>query len=235
MKNFNINIEEHFGIKILRDDKLIGGTKSRFLTKLLDSSKEGYVYASPVYGGFQIALTDICKKINKKAVIFCAKRKEPHINSLKVKQLGGRVLQIPYGYLSNIQSKAKKFANDHNYQLLEFGAKNPTAINEIAKTTKNIINILGKEPQEIWCAVGSGTLVEGILKGSVNAKILGVQIGKEYNNKHPRLTILKYHKPFEKISNFKAPFQSCQNYDLKALEYCIKFKKSKEVLFWNVL
>ena len=78
---------------------------------------------------------------NKKAVIFCAKRKEPHINSLKVKQLGGRVLQVPYGYLSNIQSKAKKFANSHNYQLLKFGAKNQTAINEIAKTTRNIINI----------------------------------------------------------------------------------------------
>ena len=52
---------------MLRDDLLLGGTKSRFIEKLLNKEKDGYVYASPVYGGFQIALAGVCKKINKQA------------------------------------------------------------------------------------------------------------------------------------------------------------------------
>ena len=73
------------------------------------------------------------------------------------------------------------------------------------------------------------------MKATKTAKIYGVQVGKDYKQDHPRLTVLKYHKGFETESNFKSPFPSMPNYDLKAFEYCIKYKKTDNVLFWNVL
>ncbi len=234
---YNVTIEKHNNFYVLRDDLLLGGTKSRFIEKLLNKEKDGYVYASPVYGGFQIALAGVCKKINKQAVIFCAKRKEPHTNSLKVKKLGGLVYQVPYGYLSNVQKKAKDFiANNRNYQILKFGANYQVAIDEIALTMQAVTRKLKFEPENIWCAYGSGTLTKGIIKGTQKSIVKAVQVGKECDFKHPRLQIYKYPKPFDYLSKYKKSFDSCENYDLKAWEMCNKIEKNRNAtLFWNVL
>ena len=99
---------------------------------------------------------------------------------------------------------------------------------------ETITSRLGKEPSEIYCAVGSGTLVKGILKGTKTAIVTGVVVGKEFNLIHDRLKLIKYPKGFDYLSKYKAPFQSMPNYDLKALEVCMQLKKSNDVLFWNV-
>ena len=98
---------------------------------------------------------------------------------------------------------------------------------------------------EVWCAIGSGTLAESIILGTNDAKVFGVQVGAEYkkskaiSNNYDRLKVLKYHKSFDKVSKYKAPFKSTPNYDLKAFEYCMLHQKNKipktKVLFWNVL
>ncbi|WP_291393735.1 hypothetical protein, partial [Acinetobacter sp.] len=105
----------------------------------------------------------------------------------------------------------------------------------IGNRMRQVINQLGKEPDEIWCAIGSGTLVDSILLATETAKIYGVQVGAEYAGKHERLTVLKYPKSFDKLSKFVSGFPSMPNYDLKAFELCIKHKQSNDVLFWNVL
>lgn len=231
-----MTIEKHNGVHVLRDDLLPGGTKSTFLPYLMDMTKEYFVYASPVYGGMQIALAHCCKAIGKQAVIFCAKRKKPHANSLLAKDAGALVYQIPYGYLTHCQQKAREFTAKHSAQLIEFGADYPQAVDAIAARMRLVSSQLGREPDEIFCAVGSGTLLKGIIKGTDTAKITGVQVGAAVDNPKPdRVTILKHHQPFEKIARIEAPFPSCGNYDRKAWEYCLKHKKKESVLFWNVL
>lgn len=232
----NINIEIHNGIYVLRDDKLLGGTKSVFIEKLLDPDATEYVYASPVYGGFQIALSGVCKRLEKKAIIFCPKRSIPHPNSLKCKSLGATVYQVPYGYLSNIQAKSRVYCSKSNTrQLLPFGADSPVAINAIAERTKEVVSILGFEPENICCAIGSGTLVRGILEGTTKSKVIGVRVGKASKIFNERLQVIDYGKPFEACSNAKAPFPSCENYDLKAWETLLRLNLSGTALFWNVL
>lgn len=230
-----ITLKKYNGITVLRDDLLTGGTKSRFIESLLDPKYDEYVYASPVYGGFQIALSAVCGKIGKKATIFCAKRKDPHPNSLKCKALGAKVMQVPYGYLSNIQSKARRHCERTGAKYLTFGADYPEANKSIADVMREITKEIG-EPDEVWCAVGSGTLLKGIIEGTDSAKIYGVQVGAEYCGRLPgRVKIMKYPKPFEKESKAKSPFPSCKNYDLKAWEYCLKNSNGGKVLFWNVM
>ena len=229
-----IKIEEYNGIKVLRDDLLIGGTKSILMPYIIKDA-EDYVYASPVYGGFQIALSAYCKSVGKKATIFCAKRKVRHPNTLECLNYGANIKEIDYGYLNVIEKKARDYCEMNGAVKLNFGAKDEKNINIIANRVKEVIRFLGKEPVEIWCAVGSGTLLEGILKGSDTALINGVVVGKDYSNNNKRVRLYKYHKSFDKVSNFKADFKSMKNYDLKAFEYCEKYKHSNDVLFWNVL
>ena len=95
---------------------------------------------------------------------------------------------------------------------------------------------LGQEPDEIWCAVGSGTLISGILLAvSQKVKVFGVQVGAEFKDVASNLTIIKYPKTFDKESKLKIDFPSMPNYDLKAFETCLQQRGGGIVLFWNVL
>ena len=55
-----ITIEKHKGVNVLRDDLLTGGTKSILMPSIIGDDLE-YVYASPVYGGFQIVTHITCR------------------------------------------------------------------------------------------------------------------------------------------------------------------------------
>jgi hypothetical protein len=227
-------LEKHMEVQVLRDDLLPGGTKSVLMPSIIGSNSE-YVYASPVYGGFQIALASYCQQVNKKATIFCAKRKKRHANTIKLIELGANVIEVEYGYLSVIEKRAREYCEKTGAEKLVFGANTEHNKNILTERVIEVLIQLKREPEEIWCAIGSGTLVDAILKATKTAKIYGVQVGKDYKQEHPRLTVLKYHKSFEMESNFKSSFPSMPNYDLKAFEYCIKYKKTDNVLFWNVL
>lgn len=201
--------ENQTGIYVLRDDLLPGGTKSILLDSIIkrgatppsDDVNE-FVYASPCYGGFQIALSIFCKNNNKKATIFCAKRKKRHPNTEICIQNGANVIEVPYGYLSVVEKRAREYLREprfpHTPSLqtkgiilgapinaegkilgaqclaplvplkIAFGANSPENITIIASRAKRVIEsfteIYGKPPDEIWCAVGSGTLISGIIQ-----------------------------------------------------------------------
>jgi hypothetical protein len=235
-----IKIEQHYGIHVLRDDLLKGGTKSI----LLDGMEKQYprvteyVYASPVYGGFQIALSAYCKSHGLKATIFCAKRNQKHPNTLKCIEYGANIMEVYPGYLSVVEKRAQTYCEGklHIHKFV-FGANSPENIDRISKRTTKVFTKMGKEPDEIWVAVGSGTLVKGILQATKHAHVYGVIVGAEFEYTHPNLTLLKYPKPFEYESRLETDFPSTANYDRKALELCLKHKRpsTRTVLFWNVL
>ena len=67
------------------------------------------------------------------------------------------------------------------------------------------------------------------------SKVIVVQVGAEYiNNNNKRLFIIKYDKPFDKPSKYNSPFPSIKNYDLKAWEMSMRYKKTNDVFLWNV-
>ena len=232
-----ITIEKYNEINVLRDDLLNGGTKSILMPTLITDEFNEYVYASPVYGGFQIALSAYCKSVGKKATIFCAKRKDKHANTLKCIELGANVIEVKCGYLTVVEKHSRDYCDLTGANKLKFGAKTVICKSLISKRVKDVIKQLGKEPDEIWCAIGSGTLVESILDATTTSKVFGVQVGQEYNLRPDRLTVLTYHKKFDKKSNIICPFPSMPNYDLKAWEYLnnLRDNRNKNILFWNVL
>jgi hypothetical protein len=179
-------------------------------------------------------------------------------------QNGATVVEVPYGYLSVVEKHAREYvrAREPGVTLkIAFGANSLESINIIASRAKRVIETFymtyGTPPHEIWCAVGSGTLISGIIqaynemqgeplhpcsKGSKGSplKIYGVQVGKEFKgNNSPNVTIIVYPKPFEYASKLEVNFPSMPNYDLKAFELCLKYNansdENKKILFWNVL
>jgi len=231
----NLRLEQHNGIWVLRDDLLTGGTKSRFIEQLIPDGVSELVYASPVYGGFQIALAAVCAKLGLKATIFCAYRNTPHPNTLKAKSFGATIYQVKHGYLSNVEAKANDYCLQTGAYKLKFGANYPTAISAISNAMAHVSMALAGEPAQVWCALGSGTLTRGIIAGTSKAQVHAVVVGKGTNLKHSRLTLHQYPRPFDKPAKIKPPFPSTANYDAKAWEVMHSFTPVGKVLFWNVL
>lgn len=242
----SIIIEKHSGIFVLRDDLLPGGTKSVLMKSIVDDVPpeiDEFVYASPVYGGFQIALAAYCEAHGKKSTIFCAKRNKTHANTLKCISLGANVVEVPYGYLTVVEKRARDYCLSRpNTKKIVFGAKDEKNIKILSDRAAQVFAQIGTPLDQVWCAIGSGTLVTSIATAAAktNAKVFGVQVGAEFSPPpHLGITVIKYEKRFEQPSKYSASFPSMENYDLKAFEKCVQTTKEQvanggQILFWNV-
>lgn len=223
-------VSKHGGISVIRDDLFLGGTKARFLPVLFDNADE-VVYASPCEGGAQTALAHTAAKLNKRATIFIAKRKQPHDRALEAKRVGAKVMQVPHGYLNVVQARAREYCNRTGAKLAPFGVDLPEAIATIAAAAK----LTGLEPDEVWCASGSGVLARSLAIAWPNALRHVVQVGRELTAKDVAgATIHKAALPFSKAIKGQPPFPSCPHYDAKAWQICKAQHGTGLVVFWNV-
>jgi len=149
-------VREHDGVLVVRDDLFPGGTKARFLRLAFDGVNEA-VYASPAEGGAQTALATVARTLRKRATIFVAARAKLHPRTLEASRLGARVVPIRPGHLSVVQARAREWAKRSGARLVPFGADMPEAVAAIAAAARAI----GLDPDEVWCAAGSGVLARG--------------------------------------------------------------------------
>jgi len=166
-------VKEHEGVTVVRDDMFPGGTKARFLPVLFNSADE-VVYASPAEGGAQTALAHTAAALGKRATIFVAKRAKPHPRALEAKRVGAKVMQVSPGYLTVVQARAREYCNRTGAMLAPFGVNLPAAIDRIAEAAL----MTGLEPDEVWCASGSGVLARGLARAWPNARRHVVEVGR---------------------------------------------------------
>ncbi len=224
--------KEHDGILVVRDDLIAGGSKRRFVDRLIVGKSE-VVYASPCYGGAQIAIAHAAREIGARATIFVAKRKNPHPRTIEAKNAGARIMQVPYGYLSNVQAKARAYCEMTGAYLLPFGLESPEMIAAIAGGAAGL-NL--PKLDQVWCVAGSGVLARSLRIGLPDARSFHiVRVGKALSAEAINGAIVhEYPLPFDRDAKIKPPFPSCSNYDAKAWEFIVKYRKGT-VLFWNVM
>lgn len=219
-------IERVGRVLVVRDDMIPGGTKRRIIPYLLRGASE-YVYASPAYGYAQVALALACREAGYRATIFTAKRKVPHARTLEAQKAGAKIVMIPHGYLSNVQSKAKAYAANTEAMLLPFGFDTPEFTERLTKLAAN----LGLSPTEVWSVAGSGTLTRALQLAWPTAKFYAVRVGAKVDcNKAVTYDALE---KFEDNAKRNPPFPSCSNFDAKAWCYVDQYA-SPGALFWNV-
>jgi hypothetical protein len=147
------------------------------------------------------------------------------------KRLGAQIVQVSPGYLTVVQSRARMYCRQTGALLAPFGFDMPEAIQAIARAARYI----GIQPDEVWCAAGSGVLARGLAQAWPNARRHVVQVGRSLSaNDVAGATIHEYPKPFGWAIKKQPPFPSDAHYDAKAWELCVKHKGLGVVLFWNV-
>ena len=90
------------------------------------------------------------------------------------KRLGAKIEQVSPGYLKVVQARAREYCQEHGARLAPFGFDVPEAIEAIAAAARSI----GEEPDEVWCAAGSGVLARGLAQAWPNASRHVVQVGR---------------------------------------------------------
>jgi len=235
--DFNTNlpkpiIKEHEGIKVVRDDLIDGGTKRRaFYTYVNSTEHDEYVYASPRQGYAQLSLAYACKDLDRKCTVTVPQGKRYWLTD-EAEELGCNIIEVPMGFLTNIQAKAKNYCLKHKAHLIPFGGDHPIIIEAMRRTALSI----GIRPREVWSVMSSGVLSRGLQGAFPKAKVYGVRIGhnttkREQGRAETFKSKYKFQQECKEIE--RPPFQSSLTYDSKAWTF-IKEHASDGALFWNV-
>ncbi len=194
-------------------------------------SADEVVYASPAEGGAQTALAYAAKVLGKRATIFVAGRSQPHPRAALARRLGAKVIEIRPGYLSVVLARAREYCAATGARLAPFGFDLPEAIATIAAAARAV----DYEPDEVWCASGSGTLARGLAAAWPSARFNVVAVGRELGAKDvpAGAKIHRYPRPFGTALRC-ADFPADPHYDAKAWALCKIGQGKGNVLFWNV-
>ena len=141
------------------------------------------------------------------------------------------MVQVRPGYLSVVQARARDYAKSSGAKLVPFGVDLPEAITRLADAAL----ATGLDPDEVWCAAGSGVLARALAQAWPRSRRHVVQVGRELAAKNVAgAAIHIYPRPFSAVANSTAPFPSDPHYDAKAWETMTARKGPGRVVFWNV-
>lgn len=221
---------------VVRDDLVPGGSKMRFLPYLVEEGKE-VVFGGPFCGGAPYALSVWAQRTNTKCTLFYAKRNQLHPRQKKALINGATIYQVPFGYMSNVQAKAKRYAQEHNALFLPLGFDRPEASAPFIQQMKRVRSMVGPI-DEVWASTGSGMLARCLGEAFAPIPVHGVIVGlvsrnskQQYSN---NVTLHEYPRDFSYNLTIPTPFPSCGHYDRKAWDMMTKMAK-ETALFWNVL
>lgn len=232
---FSAPVVEQFGnITVVREDLVPGGTKARFVEALFADVDE-LVYASPTQGGAQTALALAAKRLGKKLTLFVAAAENKHPRVELSKRLGADVIEVKLGFLSNVQAKARRYAENQRFLRqrrvlnLGFGLDSPESVASIAAAARQI-----PRPNQLWCAAGSGTLARGLAAAWPDVPRFVVQVGHKLTEREAANgQVLVYPKKYAYQEADEPPFPSDPTYERKAYKMMLEHVGRHKATFWN--
>ncbi len=228
-------VRVHEGVFVVRDDLVLGGTKRRFIDGwLASSSAQEFVYATPAYGGAQIALAIAAREAGRRCTLFVAQRGGLHARTAEAQRAGAKVMQIPHGYLSNVQSKARAYCEETGALLLPHGFDTLEAREAVAAAAR-LVRDAHAPFDEVWSVAGSGVLTRSLQLAELGRSYVAVAVGRDSPNVGAARLIV-HPQDFAADAKSPPPFPSCSNYDAKAWQH-VKARRGRprRTLFWNVM
>jgi len=238
-------IEQYNGFHVVRDDLLEGGSKRRFVDRLIreeiEEGAEEFVYGGcPANGYAQLSLTLQAKAYGKKAVFFMAKRSLDNLHPYQQQALdyGADIRWVPNGMLQVTKARAREYyyENPKKRRLLPLGLEEKRVMEDIRDLAKTIEIDYNIRISEIWSVGSSGTLTRGLQMAFPEKDVHVVSVGhtmKQNEVGRANLYKSKYKFTQEVKSEDMPPFPSVPTYDAKA--WCVMREHAKpNALFWNV-
>jgi hypothetical protein len=235
-----IGVTSHDGFRVVRDDLLDGGTKIRFLPYVVGDA-DHIVFGAPFAGGAPVALSVLGRETGKRITIFYAARKQLHPRMLRVRRNGARLELVSPGYMTVVQKRARDFAAENGALFLPLGFDTSAATAPFQEILSGLQQRIG-QPDEIWCAAGSGMLARNLAIAFPSSSIRAVAVGLESRwskqDLPPNCLIQSQPLPFDKPLRVASPIPVCHHYEAKAFAAMsreIQALPNRSRLFWNVI
>lgn len=232
-------ITEHEGIKVVRDD-LIVGSKCRFADLLVQSVKEDtLVYVQPRVGLAGVSIIEVAKRYGKKVVLFMPSSKEISDHQAVCIERGAIPKFRRIAAMPNLNLMAKKWAEENNAKFIPLGLRHELVVACAARVAMNIAEVHG-QPGVCFVATSTGVLVRGLQIGWPRTSFAAVTVSRnmkagELGIAIPIVEELAFQQS-ERKENLP-PYPSVNTYDSKAWKYAKEFKEQfpgASVLVWNV-
>lgn len=248
---FIIQEEELNGktLRIVRDDFIVGGSKSRVLHKdLIDYAKgKELVYPATPFGYGQHALSAACKSLNRATTIFGTKlAQRPELLTHALNN-GAKIQEIELGQNEDFQKVieyAKRYADadPENRAFLMPGFSDEDFIKKTAEAIMSIKQQLDKPVTQVWAVAGSGALSGALQQVWPEAEHCIVTVrhpqskyGTECNARNAS-KVFSAPEAFEDVAKNPPPFPSSGNYEAKLWQFLQDNEEDIEdnALIWNM-
>jgi len=227
-------IVEHEGIRVVRDDDLVG-SKVRggdCLISSLPRHIDTIVYVQPRTGLAGVSILDVAKRHNKAVRLFMpSSKKISHHQACCIEQ-GAEASFHRIAAMPNLNKIAKEWADKkENAFFVPLGLKHRMVTAGIVKVASQI-----KEPEQVWVATSTGVLTRSLQIAWPNAEFVSVAVSRNMKaGELGRARVISEKKAFtahESKENLP-PFPNIDTYDGKVWKYIPKHS-DKDILFWNV-
>jgi hypothetical protein len=228
-----------FNFNVIDEGVLIGGSKQRVIPMILSQiDKEKIIYAGPSTGYAQVALSYICKMMNKQAILFldCTKYDNSPLTDIAIK-FGAIVNyfnpKIKAKRLKYIQNQAEVWGrNNKDSYMLPFGLNDDITV----KLYSNVFSKLNYlSPKRLWIVAGSGLIFTALSKVFTKTKFMIIQVGKkvwpdQLEGINHQLFVSPYR--FKENINESPPYDTLLNYDAKLWPFVLKYGMDGDYI-WN--
>ena len=224
-------IKMHDGVRVVRDDLLVG-SKVRGGDLLVSQVKQKtLVYVQPRTGLAGVSLLEVAKRHNKKVKLFMPSSKQISHHQACCIERGADYEFHRIAAMPNLNAIAKKWADEQEDAFfIPLGLKHELVTAGFVKVASQI-----PEPEEVWTVISTGVLHRALQIAWPNAKFHCVAVSR--NMKSGEIghdSIISHPLPFTTaIKEDLPPFPSVNTYDGKAWAYIPK-NTGRDILFWNV-
>jgi hypothetical protein len=231
-------LERHDGVIVVREDLIPGGGKARLVPAILGDERE-VVCGGPFCGGGPYALAIVGQARQIRVSLFYAQRRHLHPLQFAAQAAGATLHFVPYGYMTNVQARAREYAARARARFLPLGFDMPEAERAYHDVMRAACVEAGPV-DEVWCATGSGLLARCLGRAFPEARVRAVAVsGAPQHLRHDWPANVEFEATpyrFEQPVKDEAPFPCHAYYDRKAWFPALDAaKRGARVLFWNVL
>ena len=224
-------IKMHDGVRVVRDDLLVG-SKIRGGDLLVSQIKQKtLVYVQPRTGLAGVSLLEVAKRHDKKVKLFMPSSKQISHHQACCIERGADYEFHRIAAMPNLNAIAKKWADEQEDAFfIPLGLKHELVTAGFVKVASQI-----PEPEEVWTVISTGVLHRALQIAWPNAKFHCVAVSR--NMKSGEIghdSIISHPLPFTTaIKEDLPPFPSVNTYDGKAWAFIPK-NTGRDILFWNV-
>lgn len=238
------HLQQINNITVVRDDLVCGGTKSRYVPKILSRDYMKYVYPCTLIGGLQIALILTVNKFNsldggnREAHIFTQNTGEMSAFQRFAQNLGAIYHWID-GDQEQVHQAAEEFSlNNPNTYLVPNGIDTSEARHQISLLASGLREKLGQF-DIVVSVMGSGSLTRGLQMGHLGKKYYAISVYGQsgYLNE---AKVIPYPLPYYErvLPEEEPPFPSARRYDAKAWGTTLRLSQlypDSRIIMWSVM